>query len=62
MIGGKRVRAVDLALGPGGPLLTAHGKEWVKAIGENPLSLYEVQEVTPGEGLTVNEDYPLMFT
>lgn len=56
------MRAVDLALGPGGPLLTAHGKEWVKAIGENPLSLYEVQEVTPGEGLTVHEDYPLMFT
>jgi len=54
-IGGKRVRAVDLALGPDGPLLTAHGKEWVKAIGENPLSLYEVQEVTPGEGLEVKD-------
>jgi len=54
-VGGKRVRAVDLALGPGGPLLTAHGKEWVKAIGENPLSLYEVQEVNPGEGLTVKD-------
>lgn len=53
--GGKRVRAVDLALGPGGPLLTAHGKEWVKAIGESPLSLYEVQEVTPGEGLEVKD-------
>jgi hypothetical protein len=52
---GKRVRAVDLALGPGGPLLTAHGKEWVKAIGENPLSLYEVLEITPGEGLTVKD-------
>lgn len=54
-VGGKRVRAVDLALGPGGPLLTAHGKEWVTAIGENPLSFYEVQEVTPGEGLTVKD-------
>ncbi|MGB5195607.1 MAG: SEC-C metal-binding domain-containing protein, partial [Candidatus Deferrimicrobium sp.] len=52
---GKRVRAVDLALGSGGPLLTAHGKEWVKAIGENPLSLYEVQAVTPGEELEVKD-------
>src|SRR3972149_420679 len=54
-VGGKRVRAVDLALGPGGPLLTAHGKEWMKAIGENPLSLYEVQAVTPGEGLEIKD-------
>lgn len=54
-VGGKRVRAVDLALGPGGPLLTARGKEWVRQIGGNPLSLYEAQEVKPGEGLTVKD-------
>ena len=54
-VGGKRVRAVDLALGPGGPLLTAHGKEWVKAIGGNPLSLYEVQDATPGEGFELKD-------
>ena len=48
-IEGKRIRAVDLVLGPGGPLLPAHGKEWLNAIGEYPLSLYEVQQATPGE-------------
>ena len=52
---GKRVRAVDLVLGPGGPLLPAQGMEWLKAIGENPLSLYEVQHLTPGEGLDVKD-------
>jgi hypothetical protein len=54
-IGGKRVRAVDLVLGPGGPLLPVHGKEWLKAIGENPLSLYEVQHATPGEGFELKD-------
>ncbi len=54
-VGGKRVRAVDLALGPGGPLLPAQGREWLKAIGENSLSLYEVQAVTPGEGLEIKD-------
>jgi hypothetical protein len=54
-IEGKRVRAVDLVLGLGGPLLPAHGKEWLKAIGEYPLSLYEVQRTTPGEGLELKD-------
>ena len=54
-VDGKRVRAVDLVLGPGGPLLPAQGKEWLKAIGENPLSLYEVQHATPGEGFELKD-------
>jgi len=54
-IEGKRVRTVDLVLGPGGPLLPAHGKEWLKAIGDNPLSLYEVQYATPGEGFELKD-------
>ncbi|MCL5966007.1 MAG: hypothetical protein M1550_02125 [Deltaproteobacteria bacterium] len=52
---GKRVRAVELVLGPGGPLLPAQGKEWLKAIGENPLGLYEVQDAAPGEGFELKD-------
>ena len=63
-IEGTRVRAVDLVLGPGGPLLPAHGKEWLHALGENPLSLYEVQQATPGEGFELKDllrrDAPLV--
>lgn len=54
-VGGNRVRAVDLALGSGGPLLTAQGREWLKDIGEDALSLYEVQHATPGEGLEIKD-------
>lgn len=52
---GMRVRSLDLVLGSGGPLLPAHGKEWLKAIGENPLSLYEVRHSTPGEGFELKD-------
>ncbi|MEK6695938.1 MAG: SEC-C metal-binding domain-containing protein [Candidatus Deferrimicrobiota bacterium] len=54
-IEGKRVRAIDLVLGMGGPLLPARGKEWLHALGENPLSLYEVRQATPGEGLELKD-------
>jgi hypothetical protein len=54
-IEGKRVRAIDLVLGRGGPLLPARGKEWLHALGENPLSLYEVQQATPGEGFELKD-------
>jgi len=54
-IEGKRVQALDLVLGPGGPLLPARGKEWLKAIGENPLSLYEVHQARPGEGFDLKD-------
>jgi len=54
-IGGKRIRALDLVLGPSGPLLPAGGKEWLRAIGEQSLSLYEVQSVVPGEGFELKD-------
>jgi len=54
-IDGKRIRAIDLVLGPAGPLLPAGGKEWLRAIGEQSLSLYEVQSVVPGEGFELKD-------
>lgn len=50
-VGGKDVKAIELILGKGGPLLTAHGREWLEEIAKRPLSLYEVREVIKGSGL-----------
>lgn len=61
-INGRDVKANDLILGKGGPLLTAHGREWLQELAKRPLSLYEVREVTKGKGLIladmVNPDKP----
>ncbi|AMV70932.1 hypothetical protein JCM30471_27510 [Desulfuromonas carbonis] len=48
---GKRVPVRELLLGPGGPLLPAAGKDWLRRLGERRLSLYEVREAKAGEGL-----------
>ncbi|HBT83402.1 MAG TPA: hypothetical protein DEB35_08310 [Desulfuromonas sp.] len=53
MLGGKSHRVIDLVLGTGGPLLPARGREWLLALGEFSMSLYEVRETTPGEGMQV---------
>lgn len=45
----------ELLLGPGGPLLPAAGKEWLRRLGERILSLYEVRESRPGEGLRLHD-------
>ncbi len=50
---GEMKRVIDLVLGPKGPPLPAHGREWLKALGEFPMSLFEVREAKPGEGLQV---------
>lgn len=52
-IEGEPRRAIDLVLGPRGPLLPTRGREWLKALGEFPMSVYEVREAKPGEGLQV---------
>ncbi len=52
-IDGNLRRVVDLVLGQGGPPLPVHGREWLKALGERPMSLYEVREAKPGDGLQV---------
>jgi hypothetical protein len=48
---GKKLPVRELLLGPGGPLLPAAGKDWLRRLGERRLSLYEVREARPGEGL-----------
>jgi hypothetical protein len=48
---GKRMPVRELLLGSGGPLLPAAGKDWLRRLGERRLSLYEVRETRPGEGL-----------
>lgn len=55
-VGGKDVmRANDLILGKGGPLLTPHGREWLQELAKRPLSLYEVREVIKGHGLILGD-------
>jgi len=48
---GERTPVRELLLGSGGLLLAPAGREWLKAMGKRPLSLYEVQQVTPGVGI-----------
>jgi len=50
-INGKGILAKDLILGKEGPLLTAHGREWLQELGKRPLALYEVREVIKDKGL-----------
>jgi hypothetical protein len=50
-VNGVRTRVRDLLLGPGGPLLAQASRNWLQCLGEFPLSLYEVREVKPGDGL-----------
>ena len=49
------IPARDLLLGLGGPLLTAQGRIWLEEIGKRSLSLFEVREVRPGEGIRVSD-------
>ena len=52
---GVRTPVRELLLGPGGLLLTPVAREWLKAMGELPLSLYEVVKVRPGEGMELTD-------
>jgi len=49
------IPARNLLFGLGGPLLTAHGRIWLEEIGKRSLSLYEIREVRPGEGIRVSD-------
>ncbi|MDF1552916.1 MAG: SEC-C metal-binding domain-containing protein [Deferrisomatales bacterium] len=54
-VGEEILRARDLLFAPGGPVLTAHGRQWLEAINERRMGLYEVTEVDPGVGLQVQD-------
>lgn len=51
IVNDKEVAASELILGKGGPLLTAHGREWLQELAKRPLALYEVREVIKEKGL-----------
>lgn len=61
-IDGKIIKAIELILGKGGPLLSAHCRSWLQELGKCSLSLYEVREVIKNNGLIltdmVNPDHP----
>ena len=48
---GKRTSVRELLLGPGGPLLPIASRDWLQRLGARRLSLYEVSQVQPGEGM-----------
>jgi len=54
-IDGERRPVHELILGPGGPLLPAAGRDWLRRLNENMLGLYEVRESRPGEGLRLHD-------
>lgn len=49
----KHEDVADLLLGPSGPRLTAGQRDWIEQLAREPLRLYDVTEVRPGEGLTL---------
>jgi len=61
-IDGKSIKAAELILGKGGPLLSAHCRNWLLELKKRSLSLYEVRKVIKGKGLIladmVNPDLP----
>ncbi|MRR05987.1 MAG: hypothetical protein EG828_03440 [Deltaproteobacteria bacterium] len=45
----------ELLLAPEGPGFSDVGRRWLSSLGERPLSLYEVQQLNPGEGVLVKD-------
>lgn len=45
----------ELLLGDDGPELSDVGRQWLSALGERPLSLFEVQRVVPGDGFLLKD-------
>jgi hypothetical protein len=54
-IDGKIIPVTNILLATDGPPLSDSGRSWLKALGEFPLSLYELREVRPGEGMMVSD-------
>ncbi len=52
---GARRRIPDLLLGLGGPPLAVEDRQKLQALADHSMSIYEVQEAVPGEGLWVKD-------
>ena len=53
LIHGTNQRTSDYVLGPKGPLLTVHQRNWLQQLAQRPLRLYVVTEVVPGAQMTL---------
>ncbi len=51
----ESIPALDLVLGPDGPLLPEHSREWLLSLGDRGLSLFEVRNVQAGEGFEIGD-------
>ena len=54
-INGRDRRVSELLLTKGGPLLSAEQREWIELLASKPIRLYEVDEVTPGESMRLQD-------
>lgn len=52
---GEERRVAELLLGRGGPLLSAEQRQWIELMASQPLGLYEVIEVVPGEWIRLKD-------
>ena len=52
---GEERRVAELLLGRGGPLLSAEQRQWIELMASQPLGLYEVIEVVPGESIRLKD-------
>ena len=50
---GREKPVKEVLLGPGGPLLSSHGRLWLQEISSRSMGIFEVRGVTPGEGIEV---------
>ena len=48
-------RVADLLLGRGGPLFSAQQRQWIELLTAQPLRLYEVIDVVPGECMSLKD-------
>lgn len=65
LVRGKHEDVADLLLGPRGPQLSAGQRDWIGQLAREPLRMYDITEVRPGEGLTlcdaIDGDRPPVF-
>ena len=52
---GHERRVAELLLGRGGPLFSAEQRQWIELLASQPLGLYEVIEVAPGEWMRLKD-------
>lgn len=54
-MGRRKVPAMELVLGTGGPLMTAEQRAYLEELSGKWLSIYEIEESIPGQGLRLRD-------